>query len=79
MPNEAGRGDANTLRKSEVASTLTYMHLEKGMKDIGGRKIATDLVPLVESSSELPAPIMAEVHNWLRRNPGEANAAKTYA
>lgn len=78
MPNEAGAG-GSTLRKSEVASVLTYMHLEKGMKEIGGRKIATELVPLVESSGEVPANIVGEVQNFLRRNPGEANLAKSYA
>lgn len=78
MPGEAGQG-GTSLRKSEVASVLTYMHLEKGMKEIGGRKIATDLVPLVESSAEVPASIVGEVQNFLRRNPGEASLAKSYA
>lgn len=78
MPGEAGNG-GGTLKKSEVASVLTYMNIQKGVKEIGGRKIATDIVPLVESSAEVPAPILAEVHNFLRRNPGEANLAKSYA
>lgn len=78
MPGEAGTG-GNSLRKSEVASVLTYMNIEKGMKEIGGRKIATEIVPLVESSAEVPAPVLAEVQNFLRRNPGEANLAKSYA
>jgi len=78
MPNEVG-GAGTSLRKSEVASVLTYMNCEKSMKSIAGRNIATEIVPLVESSAEVPAAILAEVHSFLRRNPGEATAAKTYA
>jgi hypothetical protein len=77
MPNEAG--GLGSLKKSEIASVLTYMHLEKGVKEIGGRKIATDLVPLVESSAEVPSNILGEVQNFLRRHPGEAGLAKSYA
>lgn len=77
MPGEAGAGGAS-LRKSEVASTLTYMNIEKGIREIGGRK-TSEIVGLVESSAEVPGPILAEVQNFLRRNPGEAALAKSYA
>lgn len=77
MPGEAGAGGSK-LRKSEVASVLTYMNLEKGIREIGGRK-TSEVVGLVESSSEVPEAALVEAQNFLRRNPGEAALAKSYA
>lgn len=77
MPHEAGNG-SNSLKKSEYAAILTFMNLEKGIKQIAGRSIAMELVPMVESN-ELPQDVQLEIHNFLRRNPGEAQLAKSYA
>lgn len=77
LPNEVGSGDGSSLKKSEVASVLSYMNIEKSMHTICGHKTST-LVGNVESNGDVPAQVLAEVSAFLRRNPGEANLAKSY-
>lgn len=82
MPGEAGgpgRGQAPTLTKSQVVSTLSYMGLEKGERwgTIGGQR-ATDIASLYESGGHLPASALDAVHRFLATNPGEAQTALSY-
>lgn len=79
MPGEQGAG-GNDLKKSEVAAVLSYMHLEKGLKEIGGRKMSA-IVAEVESAhpASLPADAVQAAQNFIQRYPGEAPIAKSYA
>lgn len=74
----AGAAGLGSLKKSEVASVATYMNLEKGIKNIGGISVASELAPLIDSGT-VPEGALSEIQNWLKRNPGEALAARNYA
>lgn len=78
MPGEAGAGDpTEQLRKSEVLATLTYMNLEKGISEIGGRR-TSDLVVALEAGGVYDQATHAAVVDFLRKNPEEAPIARQY-
>lgn len=76
MPGEAGTGGGQ-LKKSEILKTLTYMNLEKGIKDIGGRS-TTEIIGLFEGGNVLDPQTMQAVQGFLSAHPSEAQTARTY-
>jgi hypothetical protein len=75
MPGEAdGNGQ---LLKSELLSTLNYMNLEKGIKNIGGQK-TYEIVGMYEGGGALDPSALEAAHDFLAANPKEAQAARSY-
>lgn len=68
---------AEQLTKSEVCRTLSYMNLEKGIKEIGG-KPTSEIVSLYEAGGSLHPHALNAVHRFLATNPGDAASAKSY-
>lgn len=77
MPGEAGPG-AGDLRKGELVSTLSYMNLEKGIREIGGEKMS-DIIVKAEAGNIVPPSVLAAAQTFLRTHPMEADTAKRYA
>lgn len=81
MPNEAGQGAGNpydSLNKSQVARTLSYMNLEKGVAEIGGDRTA-NLVGLAEAGGIISETTLEEVKRFLTTHPNEAERALNYS
>lgn len=76
MPGEVG-GQSKQLSKSEVVSTLSYMNLEKGMREINGVR-TSELVGRLEGGNVLDQGTLDAVAQFLRTNPAEASSAKAY-
>ena len=72
-----GPGQGQPLTKSQVLSTLSYMNLEKGVRDIGGRQ-TSELIGFYEAGNQLAPQALNAVTRFLASNPGEAQAALTY-
>lgn len=82
MPGEAGGPAAvqpgdNQLNKSEMLSVLSYMNLEKSIKNIGSTK-TSDAIYLLNGGNKLDPAIAAAANDFLVQNPNEANTARTY-
>jgi hypothetical protein len=77
LPGEVGQGGGQ-LRKSEILSTLSYMNLEKGLKEINGQS-TTELIGLFEGGNVIEPRTVEAVENFLRTHPNEAVAARQYA
>jgi len=76
MPGEAG-GGGDTLMKSEVIGTLTYMNLEKGISDIGGRGTG-QMAMMLEGGGVIDQQTVDAVNGFLAAHPAEADAARNY-
>ena len=76
MPGEVG-GQSKQLSKSEVVSALSYMNLEKGMREINGVR-TSELVGRLEGGNVLDQGTLDAVAQFLRANPAEASSAKAY-
>lgn len=78
-PQASGPGAAapQQLTKSEIASTLSYMNLEKGMKEIGGHK-TSELIGMLEAGNQLHPVAATGVQRFLAANPHEAETARRY-
>jgi len=75
---KSGMGGEEQLTKSEVCSVLSYMNLEKGMREIGGRR-TTDLVVNLEAGSIYDEETHGAVTGFLKSLPtNERNLAKSY-
>lgn len=72
-----GQGGEQSLTKSMVLSTLSYLNLEKGVREIGGRS-TSELIGLYEGGNQLAPQALHAVKRFLATNPGEANVAVTY-
>ena len=73
-----GAGDgAPQLTKSQVLRTLSYLNLEKGMRDIGGRPTA-EIIYQYEGGGDLSPQALQTVHQYLATHPNEAQVALTY-
>lgn len=70
------RAAAGQLNKSQVAGVLSYMNLEKGIKEIGGLK-TSDLVAGVESGV-VSQRTLESVRGFLAAHPNEVETALTY-
>jgi hypothetical protein len=77
LPGEAG-GNGEQLSKSEVLSTLTYMNLEKSIKQINGRP-TYELACLADGGAPMDEGTVNAVRTFLRTHPHEADAARNYA
>lgn len=81
ISNEAGSGESgpyDSLNKSQVARTLSYMNLVKGMTEIGGDRTA-NLVGLAEAGGIISESTLGEVKRFLTTHPNEAERALNYA
>lgn len=78
MPGEQGGSADATLRKGELLSTLSYMNLEKGIKDINGVR-TSEIIGRLESGNVLDEGTIFAAQNFLKQHPNEADAAKRYA
>jgi hypothetical protein len=76
MPNEAGSGE-ESLSKSEVIGTLTYMNLEKGIHDIGGRPTG-QLAMMLEGGGTVDQQTLDAANGFLAAHPAEAETARNY-
>lgn len=76
MPNEAG--EAGQLRKSELLSTLSYMNLEKGIRDINGVR-TSEIIGRFEAGDVIDDGVIHAARSFLAQNPNEADAARRYA
>lgn len=78
MPGEAGAGaQGNQLHKGQVVSVLSYMNLEKGMRELNGEK-TSEIISRLEASNLLTKETMQAVQGFLAANPGEARTALGY-
>lgn len=75
LPSEAGGG--GELRKSELCSVYSYMHLEKGIHDIRGTRIS-QIVNDLEAGNVLSQEHHQAALQWLALNPNEAAVARSY-
>lgn len=62
------------LSKSQVCSALTYMNLQKGIREINGRP-TSELVSLYEGGGQLAPQTLNAVKRFLATHPSEAEAA----
>jgi len=76
LPGEAGNADRQ-LNKSQGASVLSYMNIEKGIREINGRKTG-ELAGLLESGNIIDAPTIEAINTFLDDNPKEASRALEY-
>jgi hypothetical protein len=75
LPGEVGGGEQ--LGKSEILSTLSYMNLEKGIRDINGRK-TSELVGFFEAGNIVDQGTVQAVQQFLATHPADAKLARTY-
>jgi len=73
-----GGGAGSTLKKSEMLSTLSYMRIEKGMKEINGRAIG-DVIYAFEGGGIINPEDASTIERFLTTHPAEAQKAKTFA
>ena len=66
-----------SLSKSEVIGTLTYMNLEKGIRDIGGRSTGQAAM-MLEGGGVVDQQIIDSVSGFLAAHPAEAETARSY-
>lgn len=77
MPNEAGAGGGSPLNKAEICATLSYMNLEKGIRDIGGERTSHH-VGMLEGGNQCSPQVMQAVNDFHAANPTESDAARAY-
>lgn len=77
LPGEAGGAGGEKLTKSDIASTLSYMSLEKGIHHIGGTPMS-QLVSLAEAGGIAAPETIRAVEQFLKTHPNEAQVARTY-
>jgi len=65
------------LQKSHVLNALSYMNLEKGIKEIGGQP-TSQLIGLYEGGGQLAPQAFQAVQQFLATHPNEAQVAVTY-
>jgi hypothetical protein len=82
LPNEAGPGGGggkyDALNKSDIARTLSYMNLEKGISEIGGTRTA-DLVCKAEGGGIVSEATLEATKRFLTTHPNEAERALNYS
>lgn len=73
----ANNGGGASLKKSEVLSTLSYMRMSKGMKDINGRAIQ-DVIYALDGGGIIQPEDIQSVERFLATHPAEADKAKSF-
>jgi hypothetical protein len=79
MQKSLGNGGGSPgegLRKSEILATLSYMRMEKSMKEINGRAIG-DVIYAFEGGGVINPEDVATVARFLATHPNEAAKAKS--
>jgi hypothetical protein len=76
MPGEAGSGGGR-LGKSEILNTLSYMLLEKGVKEINGPS-TREVIGLFEGGNVIAPETVGAIESFLRQHPGETQKARSY-
>jgi hypothetical protein len=76
MPGEAGAGGGR-LGKSEILNTLSYMLLEKGVKEINGQS-TREVIGLFEGGNVIAPETVGAVESFLRQHPGENQKARSF-
>ena len=80
MPNEAGGLPPQagaSLQKSHVLSVLSFMNLEKGIREIAGRP-TSELIGTYEAGGQLSQQTFDAVQGFLAAHPHEAETAVSY-
>ena len=70
--------ETQSLSKSEMCSTLNYMSLEKGQRQIAGQR-TSEAVCMLEGGAALSHEVEQAAYAFLATNPGEASQAKSYS
>lgn len=70
-------GKKTQLTKSQTVSTLSYMNLEKGIKQVAGEATSKASM-MIECGGTVSKSVYAEVEKFLAANPDEAKAATEY-
>lgn len=79
MPGEAGTdGEAMIKSQRELLNTLSYMNLEKSIKQIGSQQ-TNEAIYLLEGGGVVSDEVTAAAEAFLSQNPAEAETARTYA
>ena len=78
MPGEAGTGgDRQPLKKSEILATLSYMNLEKGIKNING-EATSHCIGMLEGGGMTSPAVLKAVDDFHIANPNESDVARQY-
>lgn len=75
LPASGGGGES--LSKSQVLNVLSYMNLEKGIKEIGGQK-TSEIACMFEGGGGLSPSVLQTVKGFLSSNPHLAPQALSY-
>lgn len=75
LPGESG--GVGQLKKSEIVATLSYMNLEKGIRDINGRR-TLDVITGFEAGNLLDRQTLDAVQGFLAAHPAEEKTARSY-
>lgn len=75
--NKSGADESARMTKSEVLSTLGYMNLEKGIKQVAGQR-TIDVIGLYEGGNVISDAALGEVRGFLTANPHDAPKARAY-
>lgn len=79
MPGEAGTGGESMIKSQrELLNTLSYMNLEKSIKQIGSQQ-TNEAIYLLEGGGVVSNEVTAAAEAFLAQNPAEAETARTYA
>ena len=74
---EGGGGQVEQLTKSELTNVLTYMNLEKSIKEIGGTK-TSEHAGIIEGGGHVHPAAYHAAMRFLASHPHEAATARTY-
>lgn len=77
IAGEAGAPAGEQLTKSELISTLSYMNLEKSIKDVNGIS-TSELVGLAEAGGQVHPIGVVAAQRFLATHPHEAATARRY-
>jgi len=74
---EAGGPGSRQMKKSEILGALSYMTLEKGIREINGQK-TSEVISLFEGGNVIAPETIQAVESFLRQNPSDAAKALSY-
>jgi len=77
MPGEAGRNGGGKLSKAEILSTMSYMNLEKGIRQIEGQR-TVEAIGLLEGGNVCSPAVLQAVEDFHAKNPSESAVARAY-
>ncbi len=77
MPGEIGPGAPQPLQKNEFLSVLSFMNIRKSMREIAGMK-TSDIISKANSNAPVPQDAVDAVQLFLKTNPQDAVAARSF-